>query len=193
MSAGAKRIRRYIADGLLAASAVAAPVFAARHRTLRPEDVPVILVYTDSERVLESRALGPGVRRYVREIQVAIAIVTSTRGRNDRGEGAADQLDDLAEAVEEWMFARENEPPQDGFSDPPWVQAVLSATRMGVAEESSIPMPPKVLTFDVVYHDTAPKPRPSELENLTGIDVKHDLAPADGQPDATDSIPVPTK
>ena len=192
MSAGAKRIRRFVSDGLTADAGIAASVFAARHRALRGEELPVVLVYTDSEQVKGSRALGPGVRRYERELDLQIAVQVSTDGRNDRGEEAADHLDDLADAVESWMFDRENAPNQDGFPDAPWVHAHLSRAEMSVAEESRQPSPMRVLTFTVLYHATAPKPRQSAPEDLTGIDVEHDLAPADGQPDATDSIPVPT-
>ena len=71
----------------------------------------------------EGRALGPGVRRYERELELQIAVQVSTSGRNDRGEDAADALDDLAEAVEAWMFDRENEPTEEGAEGAPWVAA----------------------------------------------------------------------
>lgn len=192
MSAGAKRIRRFVADGLVADPAIEASVFAARHRPMQERELPAVFVFTDEERVKSSRALGPGVRRYERELELEIAVQASTDGLNDRGEGVADRLDDLAEAVEAWMFDRENEPAQDGFADAPWVSAILSGAEGGVAKESRQPSPVRVLTFTVLYHDSAPKARPSTLEDLTSIHIDHDLVPTDGQPDASDTIPVPT-
>ena len=189
MSAGAKRIRNYVAIGLAAAAEIDASVFAARHRTLKNSDLPAILVFTDAERISGSTALAPGVRKYERTLELSIAVIVSTGAANDRGEGVADALDDLAEAVEAWMFDREDFPASD--PDPVWIEVVLSRTQTGVADESATPTPMKVLTFDVLWHDTAPKQRPSTLDPLTEIRVSQDLVEPDGQVDAIDEILVP--
>lgn len=184
MSAAAKLIRNHVADGLAAAPGVEASVFAARHRNLQDEELPAVLVFTDAERVVESRGIGQGARKYERRIDLHITIVANTGRRNDAGAGVADDIDDLAEAIEAWMFERE-------LNAPVWVEALLVRTEGGVAaQESAQPTPGKVLVFEVLFFDYAPKPNVGPLEDLEEIRARYDLAPTDGQVDAEDSVPV---
>lgn len=183
MSAGAKLIRRHVAEGLEVFADLNAKVFAARHRALQKSDVPAVLVYTDKERVLDTTASTFGARKYEREIELHLAIVANTRGQNDDGDLIADELDDIAEIVERWMFEREE-------NEPVWVEAKLQRTGSGTADEADFPAAIKKVVFDVIYFDYAPK-LPTELAGpLSTIHVDHDLAPADGQVDASDSITI---
>ncbi len=178
----AKTIRNYVATGLIGATAAGANVFAARHRALDETQLPALLVYTDTDRVVETQALGVGVRRYVRELEVHVSIVADAGGTDDEGATGADLIDDLAEQVEAWFFDRET-------NDPVWVEALLSRFETGIAEEGARPKHGMRLVFDVTYFDEAPKPSVSVPDDLTLLHVEQDID-NDPTPDAIDDIVV---
>lgn len=187
MSAQAAVIRHAIAQGLQAIPNLQLDVHEARHRSVAQSEFasgPVVLVFTDSDHVVESRPLGNGVRRYVRELEVHVAVLTNTEGRNDAGANIADRLDHFGEEIERWFFARE-------AHDPIWVEAIFKRSETGPAEEGNSPTAAKVLIFAVTYHDQAPKPDSTAATPLQSVDVDYDVAPSDGQVDATDNITIP--
>lgn len=183
MSAQAKLIRNYVAEQLAAMPELGATVFAGRHRAQQTRDLPSVNVMTGSERVEGSAFIGSGARKYERRLDLQLEIRVSTNGREDDGREAMNDLDDLTERVERWMFDRET-------NDPIWVEALLASTQTGIPEESSEPSPMRIVTFDVLYFDYAPKAGEEPAGPLETIHVDHDLAPADGAVDATDRIAV---
>ncbi|MEM8712048.1 MAG: hypothetical protein AAGG01_13950 [Planctomycetota bacterium] len=186
MSAQAKLIRAAVADGLRTLGRFP-EVHASRHRSVTQDMLssgPVLLVYTDSDRVVSSRAVGGGVRIYEREVDVHVAVLEGTRGRNDPGAELADDLDDHGEEIERWFFDRET-------NSPTWVEALLKRTETGPADEAANPVAAKVVIFSVAYHDCSPKRSLEEPGPLESIHASHDLAPSDGEVDASDLITLP--
>ena len=184
MSAKLAIIRNFVADGLRQELGVDAKVYAARHKVLDSKLMPAVLVYTDSESVTKTRGLAPGVRRYVREVELNLEVVTDGgRGRN-LGSELADDLDALCERVEAWMFDREQEPDV-------WIECLYKRAEGGIAQESDSPAATRTLVFSVEYHDQAPKARTEEPGPSRTAHASQDLAPSDGQTDAEDTVEIP--
>ena len=184
MSVQEKLIRNRVVEELKGVAGLPSRVYAARFRTIGPSLVPCVTVYSDGGRVVESTALGNGARKYERQFELRIGIVVNSERKNDPGAGIADQLDELGEIVEAWAFKHEH---FDGV----WVEAVLSRTETGTPQESKEPTAVRLLVFDVTYFDYAPKLTTEELKPFAEAHIDHDLASADGQIDASDTIEIP--
>lgn len=184
MSAQLTVIRNFVADGLRQEFGLDAKVEAARHKVLDSRTLPAVLVYTNSETVTSTRSLAPRFRRYVREVELNIEVITDGGKSKNLGSELADELDALCERVEAWLFEREEQPDV-------WVECLYKRSETGIAEESDNPATTRTLVFSVEYHDQAPKARAEELEPFTTLNVAQDLAPSDGQIDAEDTVEIP--
>lgn len=176
MSGFRKAIRQAVAAGLAAAAipAVGTRVYASRAIPIKEAHLPAILVYTRSEEAV--REGGPV--RYDRTCELAIEVHTSG------GTGADDQLDDIAQAIEDWVEAN--------LENDAWQDIVYRRMVAGFADEGETDILAMSLIYEVRYEgfgtDHAAQ---APTDDFAKANVEWDLPPADTSLEAEDDIDIP--
>lgn len=130
--------------------------------------LPAILVYTLRE---PAEIFNQAPREYRRIVQVAVQAVVM-------GEDVDDPLDDLARQIELCLFAEDT---LDGTA----ADLVLQETEIVFTDEGEREMGAARLAWEVTYYDEI---EPALEDNLATIQAEWDVAPADGDPEASDTI-----
>ena len=176
MSAERKAIRNAMKDLLLAGNTAAADrVFASRGHPLQKDELPAILVYTLQE---GSEVFEASPKRYRRTVQVAVDCIASLSEHVD------DALDDLAEQIETLVAADDT---LGGTAS----DCELTQTEMSIAQVAEDTVMSCRLTFSVQYLKDAPGDLSDTLDDFKKVDLKVDVAPADGQLETRNTIELP--
>jgi hypothetical protein len=177
--------RKQIRDAVIArlktdlASDVGTRVFGNRFRTLFPQELPAILVYTSDPETVEIAVEAP--REYKRTPHIAIEVVVRADDSLD------DALDAFAEKIEQSIFKDET---FGGLC----ADTLLGETAMDLLSEGDKPIGGMKITLDMPYYQRLPADAGSALDDLDTVNVKTDLsnngAAPDGTIEAEDTIDV---
>lgn len=177
MSALRKVIRKKVATVLNAAASVTslATVIESRYSPLWESELPLVLVYVDGE---NSEKINESPREYQRDIRLGFEIVAEAL------DGVEDTLDDIAEAVEQVIFADET---LGGTAS----DSMLKSVDIEFRTQAQKTVGALLIGFAVPYRQVVPDYSALVLDDLETIDADWNLAPVDVDVDATDTIVLP--
>lgn len=152
-------------------------VFGSRAKGLRRSQMPAILVYTKSE---SSALFNESPREFQRDLTVAVDLVME----GESEDALDDQLDDWAEQVERAIFLEET---FGGVCS----DTLLGETEMDVDTEGEKPVGAVRMSLTMPYYSRLPEDLTKDLDELSEINAKMDLAPKDGKIEAEDKVTLP--
>jgi hypothetical protein len=170
--------RKQIRDAVLArlrtdlVSDFADRIYGNRFRTLFPQNLPALLVYTAADpETAEISVEAP--REYKRTLRLSIEIVVKADDSLD------DALDALAEKVENSVF-------KDETFGGTCADTILSETAMDLLSEGEKPIGGMKITLEMPYSQRLPADAgDDDLDDLNTGNVKIDLSQNGAQPDGT--------
>lgn len=175
MSSERKAIRLAVATLLTGKTAAGSRVFTSRSDPLFMDELPCLLVYTksDSGQILENAP-----RNYQRTLTLGIELVTDT------GTNLPDAADDLADAVEQLIYA-------DKSLGGQVEDTVYKSTECEEGAKGEKLVAACRLLFDVTYTKLAPGDVSGTLSNFGSVDLTVDTAPADETAEIHNQFDVP--